>query len=281
MSESVQSSQTRPSTRSKSRLLAVTSTRSRASADSQQSNRRFSSNAAATIIRRLYDRRAINGLATDEFAAALVDLGLPPNYALRHPRYPNGRWKESEAEFDCLFASDPFDVRSLSLGAFLDVAPSAPGPSPPPGTGSPMPTVSSPTPAAFLASRSVGLPSAVSTPRSPAAASSKPSASQPRPDRRKHQGCGSLFPTDLRREPAHPRKAPRNRRGRRRPLPESTCNMSRAGRSRRGVATRPSGDRPGLEGGTGVPVLSGPAFLRRRPCRQNCLTKESSARLRS
>jgi len=79
---------------------------------------------AAAIIRRLYDHRAVKGVATDELTAALADLGLPPNYALRHPRYPNGRWKESEAEFDRLFANVPFDVRSVSLGAFLDVAPS-------------------------------------------------------------------------------------------------------------------------------------------------------------
>ncbi|MDE0717684.1 MAG: hypothetical protein OXH64_07075 [Rhodospirillaceae bacterium] len=79
---------------------------------------------AAAVIRRLYNRPAVNGVATDELAATLVELGLPPNYALRHPRYPNGRWKESEAEFDRLFAHVPFDVRSVSLGTFLDVAPS-------------------------------------------------------------------------------------------------------------------------------------------------------------
>lgn len=162
---------------------------------------------AAAVIRRLYNHRAVNGVATDELAAALVELGFPPNYALRHPRYPNGRWKESEAEFDRLFANVPFDVRSVSLGAFLDVAPSgswaiaaarhwiayADG------------FVAD---SGFPASRNAGPPFAIPIPGLPAAASSKRSASPPRPHRFQHQGNRNapLPPPDLCRDPAYTRK---------------------------------------------------------------------------
>lgn len=79
---------------------------------------------AAAIIRELYDRTAVNGVATDELVAALVHLGYSPDYALRHPKHPNGRWVESRDRYDRLFRGISHELRSVALGRFLDTAPS-------------------------------------------------------------------------------------------------------------------------------------------------------------
>ena len=42
---------------------------------------------AAAVIRRLFDRPSVNGVYTDELAAALEEFGWTPDYALRHPKY--------------------------------------------------------------------------------------------------------------------------------------------------------------------------------------------------
>ena len=44
---------------------------------------------AAAVIRRLFDRPAVNGVYIDELAAALEEFGCAPDYALRsrHPKY--------------------------------------------------------------------------------------------------------------------------------------------------------------------------------------------------
>ena len=78
---------------------------------------------AAAVIRRLYDRRAVNGVYMDELAAALAELGWEPDYALRHPKRhdrPHARRKEV---WERIFADVPFDVRAVTLGKMLDVAP--------------------------------------------------------------------------------------------------------------------------------------------------------------
>ena len=79
---------------------------------------------AAAAIRLIFTRKAVNGVSTDELAAALEQFGWMPEYALRHPRHPDGRWTSSRAHYDRLFHDVPFDLRSVSLGTFLDVAPS-------------------------------------------------------------------------------------------------------------------------------------------------------------
>ena len=78
---------------------------------------------AAAVIRRLYDRTAVNGVFTDELAAALGELGWRPDYALRHPKYRNRRFARREEAWQRIFADVPFDVRAITLGTFLDAAP--------------------------------------------------------------------------------------------------------------------------------------------------------------
>ena len=78
---------------------------------------------AAAVIRRLFDRPSVNGVYTDELAAALEEFGWTPNYALRHPKYRERRFARRDSEWERIFASVPFDVRATTLGTFLDPAP--------------------------------------------------------------------------------------------------------------------------------------------------------------
>ena len=39
---------------------------------------------AAAVIRRLFDRPSVNGVHTDELAAALAEFGWTPDYAIRN-----------------------------------------------------------------------------------------------------------------------------------------------------------------------------------------------------
>ena len=78
---------------------------------------------AAAVIRRLYDRTAVNGVFTDELAAALAEFRWRPDYALRHPKYRDRRFARREEAWQRIFADVPFDVRAISLGTFLDAAP--------------------------------------------------------------------------------------------------------------------------------------------------------------
>ena len=78
---------------------------------------------AAAVIRRLFDRPAVNGVFTDELAAALEEFGWLPDYALRHPNYRNRRFARRESVWERIFVGVPFDVRAITLGTFLDPAP--------------------------------------------------------------------------------------------------------------------------------------------------------------
>ena len=78
---------------------------------------------AAAVIRRLYDRRAVNGVYIDELAAALAEFGWTPDYALRHPRYRDRHYARRESGWERIFAEVPFEVRAVTLGTFLDAAP--------------------------------------------------------------------------------------------------------------------------------------------------------------
>ena len=75
---------------------------------------------AAAVIRRLFDRPSVNGVHTDELAAALEEFGFVPDYALRHPRYRERRHARREEVWDRIFADVPFDVRAVTLETFLD-----------------------------------------------------------------------------------------------------------------------------------------------------------------
>ena len=78
---------------------------------------------AAAVIRRLFDRPSVNGVHTDELAAALEQFGWTPDYALRHPKYRERRHARREEVWDRIFADVPFEVRAVTLGTFLDPAP--------------------------------------------------------------------------------------------------------------------------------------------------------------
>ena len=78
---------------------------------------------AAAVIRRLFDRPSVNGVHTDELAAALGEFGWTPDYALRHPKYRERRYARREEVWERIFADVPFDVRAITLGTFLDPAP--------------------------------------------------------------------------------------------------------------------------------------------------------------
>ena len=78
---------------------------------------------AAAVIRRLFDRPSVNGVHTDELAAALAEFGWTPDYAIRHPKYRERRHARREEVWDRIFADVPFDVRAMTLGTFLDPAP--------------------------------------------------------------------------------------------------------------------------------------------------------------
>ena len=78
---------------------------------------------AAAVIRRLFDRPAVNGVYTDELAAALEEFGWAPDYAQRHPKYRERRFARREEVWERFFADVPFEIRAISLGTFLDAAP--------------------------------------------------------------------------------------------------------------------------------------------------------------
>ena len=79
---------------------------------------------AAAVIRRLFDRPSVNGVHTDELAATLEEFGWAPDYALRHPKYRERRYARRGEVWEHIFADIPFDVRAITLGTFLDPAPS-------------------------------------------------------------------------------------------------------------------------------------------------------------
>ena len=78
---------------------------------------------AAAVIRRLFDRPTVNGVHTDELAAALEKFGFVPDYAHRHPKYRERRYARREEVWERIFANVPFEVRAVTLGTFLDPAP--------------------------------------------------------------------------------------------------------------------------------------------------------------
>ena len=79
---------------------------------------------AAGIIRQLFDRKTVNGVYMDELAAALIELGWKPEYALRHRNLRKRRHARRQATYDRIFADVPFDIRSVTIGRVLDVWPS-------------------------------------------------------------------------------------------------------------------------------------------------------------
>ena len=78
---------------------------------------------AAAVIRRLFDRPSVNGVHTDELAAALEEFSFVPDYAMRHPKYRERRYARREEVWQRIFAAVPFDIRAITLGTFLDPAP--------------------------------------------------------------------------------------------------------------------------------------------------------------
>ena len=78
---------------------------------------------AAAVIRCLFDRPTVNGVLTDELAAALEQFGWAPDYALRHPNYRERRFARREEVWERIFAGVPSHVRAMTLGTFLDAAP--------------------------------------------------------------------------------------------------------------------------------------------------------------
>ena len=79
---------------------------------------------AAAVIRRLFDRPTVNGVFVDELAAALEEFGWPPGSAVRHPNYRNRRFAKRESEWGRIFAGVLTDAGTITLGTFLDAAPS-------------------------------------------------------------------------------------------------------------------------------------------------------------
>ena len=78
---------------------------------------------AAAVIRRLFDRRAVNGVFFDELAAALTEFGWAPDYAIRHPDCRERRFARRKSEWERLSAGLSFEVRAITLGTFLDASP--------------------------------------------------------------------------------------------------------------------------------------------------------------
>ena len=78
---------------------------------------------AAAVIRRLFDRHAVNDVFMDELTAALGEFGWAPDHALRHPKFRERRYARSEDVWACIFANVPFDLRAMTLGTMLDAAP--------------------------------------------------------------------------------------------------------------------------------------------------------------
>ena len=82
-----------------------------------------STHEAAAVIRRLFDRPSVNGVFTDELAAALEAFGFVPDYAMRHPKYRARRYARRKDVWERIFADVPFEVRAITLGTFLDALP--------------------------------------------------------------------------------------------------------------------------------------------------------------
>ena len=78
---------------------------------------------AAAVMRRLFDRHAINGVYMDEIAAALAEFGWAPASALRHPEHRSRRHARRQSAYDTIFAGIPVDLRAVTLGRVLDRAP--------------------------------------------------------------------------------------------------------------------------------------------------------------
>ena len=76
------------------------------------------------VIRRLFDRPSVNGVLIDELAAALEEFGWAPDYAMRHPKYRERRYARREEVWERIFAELPYQLRAVTLGTFLDAAPS-------------------------------------------------------------------------------------------------------------------------------------------------------------
>jgi len=79
---------------------------------------------AAAVIRRLFDRPSVNGVYTDELAAALEAFGWEPDFALWHPKHRERRHARREEVWERIFAELPYTLRAVTLGTFLDAAPS-------------------------------------------------------------------------------------------------------------------------------------------------------------
>ena len=79
---------------------------------------------AAAIIRKLFDRKIVAGAYMDELAAALIELGWKPDYAIRHRSYRQRRHARRQDVCDRIFADVPSDIRSVTIGRVLDVWPS-------------------------------------------------------------------------------------------------------------------------------------------------------------
>ncbi len=79
---------------------------------------------AAAVIRRLFDRPSVNGVFIDELAAALAEFGWTPDYAIRHPKYRERHHARRKEAWERIFADIPTDVCAMTLGTFLDPAPS-------------------------------------------------------------------------------------------------------------------------------------------------------------
>ncbi|MCY4030134.1 MAG: hypothetical protein OXH75_27970 [Acidobacteria bacterium] len=79
---------------------------------------------AAAVIRRLFDRPSVNGVHTDELAAALEEFGFVLDFALWHPKHRERRHARREEVWERIFADVPSEVRAITLGTFLDPAPS-------------------------------------------------------------------------------------------------------------------------------------------------------------
>ena len=78
---------------------------------------------AAAVIRTLFDRPSVNGVHTDELAAALEEFGFFPDYAMRHPKYRERRYARRKEVWERIFADVACDVRAMTIGTFLDAAP--------------------------------------------------------------------------------------------------------------------------------------------------------------
>ena len=78
---------------------------------------------AVAVIRRLFDRPAVNGVHIDELTTPLEEFGWAPQYAQLYPKYRKRRHPRREAVWDRIFADIPFEVRAITLGTFLDPGP--------------------------------------------------------------------------------------------------------------------------------------------------------------